>query len=481
MKREVFIVIIGRFFQIITSVLVLRFATDRLSPEEMGKFALITTLTSLFALIFMNPVGMYVNRRLNSWHDDGVLGARLKTGIIYLLVMVLAASGILYLGYDLLGLKSTTDVEWIILLVGGGLLITTINQTIIPSLNMLGRRVEWIVYTLVTLWSGLVVAMWITVKSGKAELWISGQLIGMLIGAVLGVISLNRIIKPTNNKVTRRINWNKSTINSFLLFIMPVSLTVTLYWVQFQSYRFILNEMSTLQFLGLFTAGYTLSAGIVSALETTAMNYYYPMFYKRISNAGVEVKAAAWNNYASLLFPLAFLTLIFIVFMSSQLTRFLLDQKFWMASQFVILGAIVETGRALGNAYGMVAHATMNTKSLIIPQTIGALSAILFVPIFLRFFPEQGIGAALIASCLLFVFTMHKAMRKQLPIKLSIKSFYQVALFSIPILLIGLSSNYLRNNILIDIVVLLLAGSCYLLAAYFVIRRSYKNEKQVGM
>ncbi len=33
----------------------------------MGKVSLITTTTALFALFFVNPVGMFINRRMHAW------------------------------------------------------------------------------------------------------------------------------------------------------------------------------------------------------------------------------------------------------------------------------------------------------------------------------------------------------------------------------------------------------------------------------
>jgi len=469
-KSDLYIVLAGRFLQVLTSVVLLRLMTVQLGPNEMGKYALITSITSLFALVFINPVGMYINRKTHDWHEKGLLGWRLRQGGQYtLFVMCLAVTiiGIMYY-WDLL--QFGINVYWLMILVGGSLVLTTFNQTLIPAFNMLGMRKEWVLLSLVTLWSGLGISMILTVSDGRAELWIVGQLAGMLLGMVVALFRFQSLLKHSEEQVS--LYWNISQIKPVLWFSLPIALTVGLNWIQFQSYRFIISDVAGLEFLGLFIAGYTLSSGIMSAFEATAMNYFYPIFYSRIDQADSNERVLIWNDYASVMLPLTLYTVIFIMLMSKQLTHILMDKSFWLASQFVVFGAFIEMGRVLGNIYGMIAHATMDTKSLIVPQMIGALSVVVLVLVFKAVLSVDGIGIALVVSALFYVISMHWYMAKKHGIKVNFKKLFNQAIMAIFIIFSWLLSLFIDSSYLSDVIVLLISGVIYIYISYLLLRRS---------
>lgn len=471
--------LIGRFLQVVTSILVLRLMTATLSPNEMGKFTLIMSIISFFALIFINPIGMYFNRRLHDWYQRVLVWQALKMLFIYVLLVAFMALLLISFSSTFYDLGSIGSIYWILALVFGSLLFNTMNQTVIPTINMLGKRGASIVCSLLTLWLGLLVSILLTSTENSAELWISGQLIGLLLGSGIAILPLSRVLSEIEITTTVPIKFtlNKNIIKTIFIFAFPISLTVGLNWIQFQSYRFIVSELISLEYLGLFAAGYALSLGIMSAFEATAMQYFYPIFYKKISGASDKEKTQAWNEYASVLFPLTILTALFIVFMSVQLTHILLDPIYWGVVCFVIWGAVTEMGRILGNAYGMVAHATMKTRGLVVPQLVSAVSSLILVPLMLIILPQQGLGVALAFSAFVYVISMHITMRKQLPIKANIKLIFRIILLSLPILCIAITSLYLKGNFLIDISLLAISGIIYLYVSYYVVRRSSIYDK----
>ena len=104
----------------------------------MGNVSLIMTTIVFFAMLLVNPVGMFIYRLLHAWHQNGLALSYFVLGIYYLsIVASLAAISIPYL-ITIQLINFDISVGWMISLVVGYLFVNTINQTAIPSLNMLG-------------------------------------------------------------------------------------------------------------------------------------------------------------------------------------------------------------------------------------------------------------------------------------------------------------------------------------------------------
>src|SRR5574340_542388 len=70
--RRMAVILFGRAAQFLLALAMMRVATTLLSPEEMGRMSLVTTTTAFFALFLINPVGMFINRRLHAWQSSGL-------------------------------------------------------------------------------------------------------------------------------------------------------------------------------------------------------------------------------------------------------------------------------------------------------------------------------------------------------------------------------------------------------------------------
>lgn len=472
MNSDLLVVLTGRVIQIVTTVVSLRLLTTQLTPGEMGKYSLITSTTALFALIFITPVGMYINRKLNQWYDEALLWNKLIYGLYYLLAVTIATALLLFLLFQTtnilnIGIRET----WLVCLVCFTLFSNTVNQTVIPSLNMLGKRKEWAIYTVISLWVGLAASWHLTSTYPLAEYWQLGQIIGLSCGAVLGCFSLYHIGKSSLSRI--KICINKNFLKSIFMFTFPILVAVGFNWVQFQSYRFIVEKIAGLQLLGLFVAGYTISAGIMAAFESTVIQYYYPHFFKEISSTDKREMGYAWNKYAKIVFPLTILTMFYICINAQELTSILISKAYAASYSFVAWGSIAELGRILGNAYSLVAHAKMETKYLIIPQAIGALSAIIMVPTMIFILPTDGIGIALAGSSILYVITMHIAMSRLLTISIDLSKVLHAIYWSLLIAIVWKMTTYfIKFGIINDFFVLGITGLFYLIAVYCILKEN---------
>jgi len=180
-------IIIGRAAQFILALAMLRVATTLLSPEEMGKVSLALTTIAFFAMFLVNPVGMFINRRLHAWQANGSARAYLERYAGYLIGVALLAAISLPL-FNLSGLVNFgMPIGWVVALVCASLIFNTINQTSIPSLNMLGDTRGFVTLSVATLAASFVCAVTLveTVQT-SAQYWVLGLLLGQMLLAVVG-------------------------------------------------------------------------------------------------------------------------------------------------------------------------------------------------------------------------------------------------------------------------------------------------------
>jgi O-antigen/teichoic acid export membrane protein len=180
-------IIFGRAAQFLLALAMMRVATTLLTPEEMGRVSLVLTTIAFFALFLINPVGMFINRRLHAWRASGTARHYLIRYVSYLLLVAFIAALSLPLLYVIRLVNFGLSLGWLIFLVCGSLLFNTINQTAIPSLNMLGDSGRFVLLSVATIAASFACAVllveWI---QPSAQYWLLGLLLGQAILAVIG-------------------------------------------------------------------------------------------------------------------------------------------------------------------------------------------------------------------------------------------------------------------------------------------------------
>lgn len=416
------LIIFGRAAQFILLLIVMRVATGLLPPEEMGRLSLITAATAFYALFLVNPVGMFINRRIHAWDALGRAKYYLMLHWIYLAgVSVVAASSLAVLNQiNAFGLQFNTT--WLLVLVCGSLIFNTINQTAIPSLNLLEFRGWFVTLTLATITAGLLSSyLLVSNFSPTAEYWLLGLLIGQTIFAVAGVKLFFDRLKPPNSVDPP----TKHHLRLLLDFAWPVAISVGFNWLQTQGYRFLVADSLGLVALGLFVAGYGISAGLMAAFESVLTTYFQPRFYKRVSNNDKDEQSLAWNNYAGAILPSLMLVTFLLASLAPELTRLMVGPAYQSASQFVVWGVIAEGARVVAGVYSMSAHAKMKTRLLLLPNLLGAVICIALIWALTSSMDAHGVGLARALAGLGMVIAMHYLMIVVLDMKLPFRMLFK--------------------------------------------------------
>ncbi|WP_413287830.1 polysaccharide biosynthesis C-terminal domain-containing protein [Bdellovibrio sp. HCB337] len=465
------LIALGRVAQFLILLLIMRVATTVLPPSEMGRMSLLVTTIALCALFFINPIGMFINRRLHEWNEQGRVKHYLNLYYGYLVFIFLVVSGLLSLTNHFIWFDFQTETIWLIVLIGGSLLFNTINQTAIPSLNMLGYRGWFMGLTIATLAAGFILA-WTLVKnySGRAEYWMLGLLIGQIIFAGIGIkVFLSKLRPPQAPLQKSKVNFKP-----ILMFTWPIAISVGLNWLQMQGYRFLLNDSMGLAALGLFVAGYGVSAGLISGFESILTTYFQPLFYENVSKGTGEQTTQVWENYASAIIPSVVLLVWMLSAVAPELTRVLLGVQYRDSYIYVTWGAIAEGARVVAGVYTLAAHGRMKTQLLLLPNLVGAILSLTLVSYLVPKMGAIGAGVGLTVAGCLMVLVMHYTIAKDSSIRLPYRRLMQSLLMGGVLFLGVMSFKTLVANtgsLFYALVLLAIAGVVFLVMQYLLLRR----------
>ncbi len=466
------LILFGRIGQFLIAFAGIRLATTLLTPAEMGRMALVLAITSGFALTLVNPVGMFINRRLHAWELLGRATGYLRLYWLYLALVSVASAVILYAGVTFGLIDIGASAGWLIVLVSGSLLFNSINQTYIPSLNLLGHPKWFVALTLTTQGLSLIIAViFVLYGSANAEHWLLGLLAGQ---AVLGLVGM-RVFDTLTGRDEKQLPpdpLGRKYRSALLGFAWPLSVAVGLGWLQSQGYRFFLEDAAGLAQLGLFVAGYTISAGIIAAFESVLTTYFQPKFYRGINAGNIVERTVSWNAYAAAIFPALIVTVLFISGLSRELSRLFLGPSFQDAAQFILWGALAEAIRVVAGTFALTAHAQMQTRLLILPNAAGALLSLALAWFLIPIYDGIGAGIALVASGSLLVAILNWQAHRDMAIKLP----YRRALFGIlagsAIMLMAVLLKHLQlplSAVGSAIVILGVAGLAYVAVQFLLI------------
>lgn len=473
------LIFFGRAIQFLLALVIMRAVTTILPPSEVGRMSLFMSATAFFALFLVNPVGVFINRRLHSWESQGVVKRYLDYYWSYLLfVSVLSSISLIVLNnMRFIGLQ--TNTAWLWLLVGGSLLFNTINQTVIPSLNLLGFRGWFIGLSLGTLVTGFLVAVSLVLNyQPRAEYWLLGLLIGQAVFAGVGIKVL--FFKMANHQSVKSGEETRENIGALYAFAWPVSIAVGLNWVQTQSYRFGMDGTMGLHELGLFVAGYGISAGLIAGFESVLTTYFQPIFYKRVSTENSEDQIQAWASYASAIFPALLLLMVFIVIMAPELTRAFLGESYQSSAKYVLWGALSEAMRVIAGVYSMAAHARMKTRLLLIPNLTGALASLGLLALLKPWLGMTGVGAALAGSGLAMLIVLHFTIQSELKLQFPLIRLLQAAVMGGGLMVVVELIRYVHGfheYTLISFFLLGVIGILFMLMQYYLLQNSSPVKK----
>jgi O-antigen/teichoic acid export membrane protein len=192
--------------------------------------------------------------------------------------------------------------------------------------------------------------------------------------------------------------------------------------------------------LGFLVVGLQLAGQIFSLAESLAMQFLYPLFYRRISAyeklADVE---AAFSDLLNTLVPVYLVLTGLLFFSAPYLLRVLVSPQFQDAVAFIMLGAVIELFRVLGNLLGNAAHVRRKTKSLAMPYAAGSMTALALIYFAGSWHMELGwAAAALLLGAAVMLMVMWVGMRRQVRFTLDFGCWIWTAAVTLAVVLLAI-------------------------------------------
>lgn len=420
-KRDLMWVGGGRIVTALMSLISIRAVTTFLTPEQYGELAILMAVQMFCGLFLVNPVGQHINLHTHAWWDDGTLLARLQSYRRYVTVVSLVG------GVIMLGISKQPAVDqllWTAVAMFAMVAAGTWNATLIPMLNMLGFRSASVLWSIITVAISLACSILLVVWLSTATAWFAGQAIGMGVGALGARSVLGRNVARSLHKLSLL---DRHTV---MTYCVPLAVATGLMWSQLSGYRFLIERYWGLEQLGFMAIGLQMAGQIWALAETLAMQFFYPLFYRRVSRPEKQAEVElAFSDLLNTLVPVYFVITGLLVLSAPYLLKVLVASQFQNALTFLMLGAGIELCRVFGNLLSNAAHVKRQTKTLALPYAAGSMTALALVYFASAWQLEiGGAGAALMAGGLAMLTVMWFCMHLQVRITIdAARWFWSVA------------------------------------------------------
>lgn len=399
----------GRLAAALMALITIRAVTTFLTPEQYGELALLIAVQMFCGLFLVNPVGQHINLHTHAWWDDGTLMARLKSYRHYVLAVSLVGGTVaLCMGKQ----YSIEQFFWTAVAVFSMVAAGTWNATLIPMLNMLGFRAASVLWSIITVAIGLASSILLVVWSPSATAWFAGQAIGMAVGALGARYVLRSHAVRSKHSLVKLHLLNRRTV---LTYCLPLAVATGFMWLQLSGYRFVIESYWGLARLGFLAVGLQLAGQVWALAESLAMQFLYPLFYRRVSaHQKLDEVELAFSDLLNTLVPVYFVLTGLLILSAPYLLKVLVAPQFQDAITFVMLGAGIELCRVLGNLLSNAAHVRRKTKSLALPYAAGSTTALALIYFAGAWQMEiSWAGAALMVGAIAMLIVMWFGMRRQ--------------------------------------------------------------------
>jgi len=351
-----------------------------LTPSDYGIYALLGAFQSFCGLLLVNPVGQHLNRHTHAWWDDGTLLQRLVRYNRY----IVGVSFFISLPVMVWWLQSqtTSSNNCLLFAVAAGAAVASIvylgtwNLTLIPMLNLLGFRARSASWTIATTVFSLAFSFLLVMQYHSAVAWMFGQAAGAAIGAWFAWFFLRRYHADHNPAHYQSdvpvFLLDKQTIKTFCL---PLAVATGFMWLQNAGYRFVVGGVWGAEELGILVVGLGISAQLWAIIDSLAMQFLGPYLYRHFTEAKSDVQSGMiLSDFVNVLAPVYAMFAGFNVLCAATILNVLTNERYHIAAPFVVFGTMVEFARCITNLWSNAAQAKRQTKGVILPYVLGAVT-----------------------------------------------------------------------------------------------------------
>ncbi|MCX9009451.1 polysaccharide biosynthesis protein, partial [Citrobacter portucalensis] len=379
MKKEILILVICRTFQILIGLLSLRIMTGLFSTEQMGEYYIFLTLFMLATLSVINPFGQYINRNTYKWKKIGILTLWLRRyiGFVTLFSLLFSSAYFAWVVFTTNELILTPAVLCFLYIA-----IISANQFFLYTLNILNSRLIFSILTVLTAFLSLCIAFCLFQlsafgNSSKVYSWILGVVIANFVSFFAAFFFLT---KNGNNKIGKL--YSNVNFKEIVNFCIPISITTFLMWVISAGYRFGIEPLMGLNYLGVISVCFAISSQVMSVIESLVTQIFQPNLFKTMDEVSRPERGKLLEGYVNENIAIYLSTLIFSSFFMHEIFLVLVDNKYLPYFYIGIIAILSEFFRISTNSLAMYFFCEKDMKRGILPFLCGAIFIVLMFSIF---------------------------------------------------------------------------------------------------
>ncbi len=429
-KSDFIFLLLGRILQIIVVLLSLRLATTLLEKEQLGVVYYFLTIQGFFSLFFINPSGQYFNRQTFNWLNTGKLSKNLLLQILFITIISVIALVFLFL----LSVAEKIELDFFMCLFIALLIMAlSTNQTVIPLLNMLGYRREFVILNLLTAICSLLFSYLTMLAFGFGyKAWVAGIIVSNLLFSVLAILFYFFKAQVISECLSSNED-SKLFGKEFWKFSIPISFATLFMWYMNTGFRINIKESLGLEYLAYIGVGLAISRQVFSVIESLVTQFLIPKLYRDIEGKEKKERELRFNNYFHLTLPIYISASCFLWVSNHNLLPFVVGEKYLDVSEIINLGVVIEFSRTMTNVLSLVCQIEKKTKLFFSAYIIPAF--FLFLALSFHDIDEHSLMCFLTLANVLSLVIMFFLARKMLSVKFPLAKVFVNFLYMIPVVL----------------------------------------------
>lgn len=428
---------LGRGFQVLAGLITIKIATTMLSPGELGSMNQVMSLAILGTSALLIPLSAYITRGCLEWIDAGVLTQRLSSYLRIVLAVAVGLGLVAWVMQSQFSVVLGITPGWVASLVSLYTLGFALQTMGTSGLNLIGHRLLYVLFGNIAAWGGLFFAIWWSTYQAGPEVWLLGVFCGFLLSSLSYVLfdRYTRTSVPMHASPLHRVlpfDWW-----TLFMFVGPQAVAFVFWWIQSQSYRFILSWVADITTVGLFAAGYMICSMPMQTFENLFNEFYSPTLFRALKGQDTDGIAKAWSAYAAAYIPAVILFGAFLIGNAAFMVKLLLGEQFQAIASILIWPALTETFRAMSSTLHQLGLAKVDMTVTIYPLMMGALLAPMLVYVLASYEPLLGTALALLmAGVVVFAMAIPISCRA-LPIAWPIRRILYAVALGLPLYFLG--------------------------------------------
>lgn len=452
---------IGNLLRIILVILYSRLMTYYLSFQELSSYYIVFSIYTFFSFIIIGSIGTYINRKTIDWIKKNSLRSAFNQIFLKFLIPLSLLSVLFVFVYTFFSYNSISYSITICLLVFLLIIIKTSNETVYPIFNIINKNTKYVYFLILFNFLNLLFSvLFVNIFGYNFQFWMLGLILSNLFVLIL---SWNTLFPVSREQSIIKLNY-KELYN----FSSSILIGHTLIWFLTDGFRFVAENKFDPNSLGILLLGLMVSTQIFSIIENFLNQLLYPKYLKNISTNNFRTREKAFNSYLNTIFPIIFLSAIFISLSSKEVLTILVDKsKINPSIVFIFQIAVwIEFLRIIINTLKHITMSEFKTQKLIIPYLIGCI--VFIIGIFLYDFTIKSLSILLLLSYILITLISIFIFNNIILIKFDISITTRLFVYLIP--------SYLVLFFFDQIVFTLLSSIYFAVVIYNFINKDYSNE-----